>query len=200
MEYLVTMTTHVPDGTPDSDVEQIRAVEAVRARELAAQGHLLRLWRPPLHPGEWRTLGLFAASDDDQIELVLATMPLRIWRRDQVTALSAHPDDPGLPPQPGSSEFLTTVAAGRPADDPDQGIDRIEAAAAAWTAERGGPGHLLRLWRLAGGAAPGPVAGPGSGRDAGHRGVPAASGEDGPRADAAEHTPSDPVNAARPTG
>jgi muconolactone delta-isomerase len=42
------------------------------ARELAAQGHLLRLWRPPLQPGEWRTLGLFAAGDDGQLEKVLA--------------------------------------------------------------------------------------------------------------------------------
>jgi muconolactone delta-isomerase len=48
MEYLVTMTTHVPDGTPDEAVEDVRAREAARSRELAAQGYLLRLWRPPL--------------------------------------------------------------------------------------------------------------------------------------------------------
>ena len=54
MEYLVTMTTHVPGGTPDGAVDDIRAREAARAGELAAEGHLLRLWRPPLQPGEWR--------------------------------------------------------------------------------------------------------------------------------------------------
>jgi len=43
MEYLVTMTTQVPDGTPDETVQDVRAREAVRARELAAQRHLLRL-------------------------------------------------------------------------------------------------------------------------------------------------------------
>src|SRR2546425_6974084 len=58
MEYIVTMTTHVPAGTPEEDVENIRAREALRARELADEGHLLRLWRPPLQPGEWRTVGL----------------------------------------------------------------------------------------------------------------------------------------------
>ena len=63
MEYLVTMTTHVPDGTSDAAVQDIRTREAARSRELAAQGHLLRLWRPPLEPGEWRSLGLFAAGD-----------------------------------------------------------------------------------------------------------------------------------------
>jgi Muconolactone delta-isomerase len=28
MEYLVTMTTHVPDGTPDQAVDDVRAREA----------------------------------------------------------------------------------------------------------------------------------------------------------------------------
>ena len=48
MEYLVTMTTHVPDGTPDQAVRRRPVREAARSRELAAAGHLLRLWRPPL--------------------------------------------------------------------------------------------------------------------------------------------------------
>jgi muconolactone D-isomerase len=94
MEYLVTMTTHVPEGTPDQAVEDIRTREAARSRELAAQGHLRRLWRPPLKPGEWRTLGLFAADTDDQLDEVLASMPLHIWRTDEVTPLSPHPNDP----------------------------------------------------------------------------------------------------------
>ncbi|MDH6140118.1 muconolactone D-isomerase [Kitasatospora sp. GP30] len=94
MEYLVTMTTRVPDGTSEQAVEEIRAREAARARELAAQGHLLRLWRPPLQPSEWRTLGLFAADDSGQLEDVLASMPLRVWRTDEVTPLSPHPNDP----------------------------------------------------------------------------------------------------------
>ena len=76
MEYLVSMTTHVPDGTPEEAVQDIRAREAAHSRKLAAQGHLLRLWRPPLQPGEWRTLGLFAAADGDRLEEVLASMPL----------------------------------------------------------------------------------------------------------------------------
>ena len=96
MEFLVTMTTHVPDGTPAAEVDRVRAREAARSRELAAQGHLLRLWRPPLQPGEWRTLGLFAADDGAQLEEVLASMPLQVWRTDEVTPLSPHPNDPGI--------------------------------------------------------------------------------------------------------
>ncbi|MGO8958368.1 MAG: muconolactone Delta-isomerase family protein [Streptosporangiaceae bacterium] len=96
MEYLVTMTTHVPAGTSPKSVDDVRAREAAHSKELAAQGYLLRLWRPPLQPGEWRTIGLFAADDDRQLEEVLGSMPLRIWRTDEVTPLSAHPNDPGM--------------------------------------------------------------------------------------------------------
>ena len=92
----MTMTTRVPAGTSDDAVADMRAREAERARELAAENHLLRLWRPPLQPGEWRTLGLFAAEDEGALETVLASMPLRVWRTDEVTPLSQHPNDPGL--------------------------------------------------------------------------------------------------------
>jgi muconolactone delta-isomerase len=47
-----------------------------------------------VQPGEWRTLGLFAAEDGDQLEAVLASMPLRVWRTDEVVPLSPHPSDP----------------------------------------------------------------------------------------------------------
>jgi muconolactone D-isomerase len=94
VEFLVTMTTHVPEGTSEQAVADIRRREAEHSRELAAQGHLLRLWRPPLQPGEWRSIGLFAAADADQLEAVLASMPLRVWRTDEVTPLSPHPSDP----------------------------------------------------------------------------------------------------------
>jgi len=153
MEYLVTMTTHVPDGTPAQAVDDVRAREAAHSAELAAQGHLLRLWRPPLQPGEWRTLGLFAAADGGQLEDVLASMPLRVWRTDEVTPLSPHPNDPALAPRPGANgfpEFLTTFTIAIPAGTPIQTAGQIEAREAARAKELAGQGHLLRLWRLPG--------------------------------------------------
>jgi muconolactone D-isomerase len=95
MEYLVDMVTTVPAGTNEEAVAEMRTREAARAQELIAQGNLLRLWRPPLAPGEWRTWGLFSADDAEQLEQVLASMPLRVWRHDTVTPLSPHPSDPG---------------------------------------------------------------------------------------------------------
>ncbi len=63
MEYLVTMTTHVPDGTPERAVDDVRAREAAHSRDLATEGQLLRLWRPPLQPGELRSFGHFRVRD-----------------------------------------------------------------------------------------------------------------------------------------
>jgi muconolactone delta-isomerase len=96
VEFLVDMATTVPEGTSEDEVNEVRAREAANSAKLAAQGHLLRLWRPPVGPGEWRTWGLFRADDAEQLEQVLATMPLRVWRQDSVTPLSPHPNDPGL--------------------------------------------------------------------------------------------------------
>jgi muconolactone delta-isomerase len=152
MEYLVTMTTRVPDGTPDEAVEDIRTREAAHSRELAALGHLLRLWRPPLQPGEWRTLGLFAAANGERLEEVLASMPLRVWRTDEVTQLSPHPNDPPLMPGAGqkAAEFLVTFTLAVPPGTPDQEVQDAMAreARAAW--DLAVQGHLLRLWALPG--------------------------------------------------
>jgi muconolactone delta-isomerase len=161
MEYLVTMTTHVPDGTPKQAVEDVRTREAARSRELAEQGHLLRLWRPPLQPGEWRTLGLFAAADAAQLEELLASMPLRVWRTDKVTPLSPHPNDsalPGADSMPVSqsnsqgpmktAEFLTVFTVTVPEGTPAQTVAEAEAREVQRAKELAGQGHLLRLWKL----------------------------------------------------
>ncbi|MFG2884144.1 muconolactone Delta-isomerase family protein [Streptomyces sp. NPDC048297] len=92
-EYLVEITTTIPEGTTPEEVGRRRAAEAVRARELAADGHLVRLWRPV---GELRSIGIWRAADEDELhDKVLATLPLRPWMTITVTALEPHPNDPG---------------------------------------------------------------------------------------------------------
>src|SRR4051794_23445583 len=73
MESLVTMTTRVPDGVSEGEVAEVRTREAARTQVLALDGRVLRLWRPPLEPGEWRTLGLFAADGPADLERTLAS-------------------------------------------------------------------------------------------------------------------------------
>ena len=150
MEYLVNMTTHVPDGTSEEAIDDIRTREDANSRQLASQGYLLRLWRPPLQPGEWRSLGLFAADDGDELERVLASMPLRIWRTDEVTPLSRHPNDPALEAGPGATEFLTTFTVTIPDDTSAQTVENTRAREAERAYELARQGHLLRLWALPG--------------------------------------------------
>lgn len=114
MEFLVTMTTQVPPGTADETVAQVRQREAAHSQDLAERGNLRRLWRPPLRPGEWRTLGLFAADGPAELETVLASMPLRIWRSDEVTPLSPHPNDPALSRVGPGREFLIAMTINVP--------------------------------------------------------------------------------------
>ncbi len=150
MQYLVTMTTHVPAGTAEDAVADVRAREAAHSSELAAQGHLLRLWRPPLQPGEWRTLGLFAADNAGQLEEVLASMPLRVWRTDQVTPLSRHPNDPDNEARHSAPEFLTAFSITIPAGAPAEAVEDVEAREAARAHELAVTGNLRRLWMMAG--------------------------------------------------
>src|SRR5205085_9075764 len=79
MEFLTELVTNVPEGTEEATVEETKAREAKRAAELAAAGHLLRLWKPPAVPGEWRTLGLFSADNEQQLQGILASLPLHVW-------------------------------------------------------------------------------------------------------------------------
>jgi muconolactone delta-isomerase len=153
MEYLVTMTTRVPGGTSPHDVEGVRAREAARTRDLAAQGRVLRLWRPPLGPGEWRTIGLFTAADPDDLERTLASMPLRIWRTDDVTALGTHPNDPGrgeIRLAAASEEYLVTFVLEAPAGTSPETVDEMTAREAGRARQLAAEGHLIRLWTLPG--------------------------------------------------
>jgi muconolactone D-isomerase len=95
VEFLTTMITNVPEGTHEAEVNATKLREIARSRELAAQGHLLRLWKPPVRTGEWKTLGLWMADDEAQLQGLLASMPLHIWMTVEVTPLTPHPNDPG---------------------------------------------------------------------------------------------------------
>jgi muconolactone D-isomerase len=92
-EYLVELTTRIPEGTPQAEVARRRAAERERAAELAATGHLYRLWRPV---GELRSIGIWCAEDEAELrEKVLGTLPLSPWMTMHITPLEPHPNDPG---------------------------------------------------------------------------------------------------------
>jgi muconolactone delta-isomerase len=66
MEYLVTMTTRVPDGT---------------SAEAVSRGRAIGLWR---------------ARDAAEMQAILESLPLYAWMIVQTTPLTQHPSDPAI--------------------------------------------------------------------------------------------------------
>jgi muconolactone D-isomerase len=94
VEFLVEFELHVPEGTPESEVTQRVHAEAAASAALGRQGHLIRLWRPPIKPGERKALGLYRAENDAQLDQLLGELPLSSWMEATVTPLEPHPNDP----------------------------------------------------------------------------------------------------------
>ena len=103
MEFLVEFNLTVPDGTPESEVTERTSAEAAASADLARRGHLARLWRPPVAPGERRALGLYRADSEAELNTLLGALPLARWMQMTVTPLEAHPNDP-TPQAPGRAD------------------------------------------------------------------------------------------------
>lgn len=93
MEFLVHM--EVIAFETGSEAEKIlREEEAIRARELASAGTLVRLWRVPGRRENW---GIWNAEDANQLHAALTSLPLFPYLRITVHPLATHPNDPGEP-------------------------------------------------------------------------------------------------------
>jgi muconolactone delta-isomerase len=132
VEFLVELELIVPAGTPQAEVERRQTAEAVAAADLAAQGHILRIWnRPP------KVLGLYSADDRGQLDAILASLPLYEWFQLEVVPLDPHPNDPAasapqaadLPPPRLTQVYRLEAALSTPMDlgDLAQGRRRIVA-------------------------------------------------------------------------
>jgi muconolactone delta-isomerase len=61
MESLVQLELNIPDGVPESEVENRQRAEAAATETLADEGHLVRLWRVSADTGPTTVLGLYQA-------------------------------------------------------------------------------------------------------------------------------------------
>jgi muconolactone D-isomerase len=95
MDFLVDFTIVVPEGTADAELQQRVSAESERVAELAANGHVLRVWKPVPDDGRWRAVGLYRAADDAELERILASLPLHSWMEITTRPLADHPNDPG---------------------------------------------------------------------------------------------------------
>ena len=95
MEFLVDFQSHIPREASEAEVEARYAAEAAASAKLAREGHLIRLWRPPMAPGERKALGLYRADNEAQLDNLVSALPLHEWMQVTVTPLEPHPSDPG---------------------------------------------------------------------------------------------------------
>lgn len=101
MEFLVEFNVTVPEGTQDAEVRQKEQAEAAAAAMLVRSRHLVRLWKPPVAPGETRAVGLYRARSEEELDELLGDLPLNGWMKIIVTPLEPHPNDPINVPAPG---------------------------------------------------------------------------------------------------
>jgi muconolactone D-isomerase len=94
VEFLVEFEVNVPERTPESEIEDRENAEASAAAKLVAEGHLVRVWKRPVGPGETTILGLYRADSEGQLDGLLGALPLYEWMQISVTPLQPHPNDP----------------------------------------------------------------------------------------------------------
>ena len=92
MEFLVQM-----EVTAEANDDLLKR-EAQRARELAAEGILRRLWRVPGRRANW---GIWAAATTDELHAALTSLPLYPYLDITVHSLATHPNDPASFAGPG---------------------------------------------------------------------------------------------------
>lgn len=112
MEFFVEFEVNVPEGTPESEVVDRNRAEASAAAKLVDEGHLVRLWRPPVASGETKAVGLYRADSEAQLDGLLRALPLWEWMQVTVIPLGPHPNDPAAQattasrPEPATSDRL----------------------------------------------------------------------------------------------
>src|SRR4051794_2616159 len=131
MDFLVEFEVRIPDGTPQTEVDDRERAEASAAAALVADGHLVRLWRRGEGSAEPTVLGLYRADSEDELAGLLAALPLAEWMRVTVTPLQPHPNDPGTGPTCDVGAERTLPDGGAVLPDPRLTfVYRLEAAVA----------------------------------------------------------------------
>lgn len=92
MEFLVHIEVRYPADAPAGERDRLIEAETRRARELAKEGVLRRLWRIP---GRWANWGLWVADDATALHAALSSLPFYPWLVIDVHPLGGHPSDPG---------------------------------------------------------------------------------------------------------
>ena len=88
MEFLVRIEVGIPADLDPDRLAALQQAEAVRARELVAEGTLRRIWRVP---GRRASVSLYEAPDASALHAALSSLPLFPYLDIEVQALAVHP-------------------------------------------------------------------------------------------------------------
>ena len=91
MEFLVRIQVRWPPESDESLKANLIEREAIRARELAIRGVIVRLWRSP---GQWANIGIWRAEDATELHEAISSLPFFPWLDVHVEPLARHPSDP----------------------------------------------------------------------------------------------------------
>lgn len=94
MEFLVRIVINWPPDGDAVELARLQAAERERAKALAAEGRIRRMWRTPGQRANW---GIWEASDATQLHAAISSLPFFPYLAVEVHPLAAHPSDPERP-------------------------------------------------------------------------------------------------------
>jgi muconolactone D-isomerase len=100
MEFLINIKINWPEDMDPARKEKISQDERAHAKELAAKGHLVRMWRVTGRRENW---GLWRAKNATEMHAIISSLPVWPWMDVTVHALAKHPVDPN-PFEPGQGK------------------------------------------------------------------------------------------------
>lgn len=91
MDFLVHIINQAPASLQGEELQALVKAESARAKELADQGILFKLWRIA---GKRENVGIWRAKDADELHAALSSLPFFSYLHIDVTPLAEHPNDP----------------------------------------------------------------------------------------------------------
>ncbi|MBC9729146.1 muconolactone Delta-isomerase family protein [Streptomyces sp. TRM68367] len=88
MDFMIHLDGSRVYELPVEERDEVVKREHAHAHELMATGVLKHIWRMP---GQRGNVGIWSAADADELEKVLASLPIRPYADIQVTPLATHP-------------------------------------------------------------------------------------------------------------
>ena len=107
-------------GLDASAVAHLRSAEARRAAELADQGSLLALWRVD---GRWANVGIWQAANEDALNSILDSLPLRPYMQLEVVRLAEHPSNPRPSRSMAHTQFADVLHVGFTVQDIERSVN-----------------------------------------------------------------------------